>query len=119
MVVMENRKSVTVIPLSVDNFFQTDCDIWSQRKYTSKYMFYSSCIWRSVQETFTFLIFFATPYCYDNTDNAALPGSSSTFLLLGFVMVHAYVRLQLLLLVQKWFKHFMWPLSWGFHLVLV
>lgn len=25
MVVMENRKSVTVIPLSVDNFFQTDC----------------------------------------------------------------------------------------------
>lgn len=26
MVVMENRKSVTVVPLSLDNFFQTDCD---------------------------------------------------------------------------------------------
>lgn len=26
MVVMENRKSVTAIPLSVDNFFQTGCD---------------------------------------------------------------------------------------------
>lgn len=39
MVVMNNRKSVTVIPLSLDHFFLTGCN----KYYTSKYLFYSSC----------------------------------------------------------------------------
>ena len=39
MVVMENRKSVTVIPLSVDNFFQTGCDKYLRYLKTKKIYF--------------------------------------------------------------------------------
>lgn len=91
MVVMNNRKSVTVIPLSVDNFFLTACN----KYYTSKYLFYSSCRWRNVQETFTFLIFFCcSTLLWQHRHNGALPGSSSTSLSLGFVTVNAFGHLQ-------------------------